>query len=113
MVYKKFIKRDGKIYGPYSYKSRKENGKVITDYLGKSGERDSPKFSSKKIKISFLVLGIVFVLASLIFLNLDFTGKVALQIEKNYLAGESIEGNLKLSLQNGELIPVGTKVVID
>ena len=94
--------------------SCESNSSLVLPVRGfESGERDSSKFSSKKIKISFLVLGIVFVLASLIFLNLDFTGKVALQIEKNYLAGESIEGNLKLSLQNGELIPVGTKVVID
>ena len=34
MVYKKYIKRGGKIYGPYLYKSIKKGGKVITEYLG-------------------------------------------------------------------------------
>ncbi len=35
MAYKKYIKRDGKLYGPYVYHSRKEGGRVITDYHGK------------------------------------------------------------------------------
>ena len=34
MVYKKYIKRGGKVYGPYLYKSIKKDGKVITEYLG-------------------------------------------------------------------------------
>ena len=49
MVYKKFIKRDGNIYGPYSYKSRKENGKVITEYLGKPEDKSAGKNKVKKI----------------------------------------------------------------
>ena len=35
MPYKKYIKRDGKTYGPYIYHSRKEGGRVITEYHGK------------------------------------------------------------------------------
>ncbi|MCK4650501.1 hypothetical protein KAT36_04700, partial [Candidatus Pacearchaeota archaeon] len=35
MVYKKFIKRDGKTFGPYFYESyRDENGEVKKRYLG-------------------------------------------------------------------------------
>ena len=35
-MYEKTIKRDGKVYGPYLYKSRKVKGKVETIYLGKA-----------------------------------------------------------------------------
>ena len=35
MAYKKYIKRNGKTYGPYIYHSRKVDGKVITEYHGK------------------------------------------------------------------------------
>ena len=38
MVYKKYIKRGGKLYGPYLYHNRKENGRVITEYHGKAKE---------------------------------------------------------------------------
>ena len=33
MVHKKFIKRGGKVYGPYYYHSYRENGKVKKRYL--------------------------------------------------------------------------------
>ena len=34
MAYKKYIKRNGKLYGPYLYHSRRVNGKVISEYQG-------------------------------------------------------------------------------
>ena len=34
MVYKKYIKKGGKIYGPYIYHSHRVNGKVVSDYRG-------------------------------------------------------------------------------
>jgi len=42
-AYKKYIKRGGKIYGPYSYKSIKKEGKVITEYLGKAEKKTENK----------------------------------------------------------------------
>ena len=47
MVYKRYIKRGGKVYGPYIYHSRKENGKVISEYLGKA---ETKKIKYKKRK---------------------------------------------------------------
>ena len=35
MVYKKYIKKDGRIYGPYLYHNTKKDGRVTTHYLGK------------------------------------------------------------------------------
>jgi len=34
MAYKKYIKRNGKLYGPYEYESKRIDGKVVTEYHG-------------------------------------------------------------------------------
>jgi len=62
MVYKKYIKRGEKIYGPYKYHSRKVDGKVITDYLGKHKEK-----SKKNLPLIFLIIGLV-AIVSLVFI---------------------------------------------
>lgn len=64
MVYKKYIKRGGKIYGPYKYHSRKINGKVITEYRGKAVKK-------KKINTLFLILGFILVFSLIFVLNYD------------------------------------------
>jgi hypothetical protein len=58
MVYKKYIKRGEKIYGPYKYHSRKVNGKVITDYLGKHVEKNP-----KNRFLVFLIIGLIAVIS--------------------------------------------------
>jgi len=136
LVYEKYIKRGGKIHGPYLYQSKKVNGKVITEYLGLAPKksRGTLKGTSKKLiskvtkknsrhrnfsmnsparrNLSF-VLGFFAIVALLFFISSAFTGKVALQIENNYLSGEEITGNLKMSLRAGELIPAFTKVIVN
>src|SRR3989338_1081033 len=53
MVYKKYIKRDGKTFGPYYYKSYKVNGKVKKVYIG--GEEEYKDWKSKTSeKISWI-----------------------------------------------------------
>jgi hypothetical protein len=49
MVYKKYIKRKGKIFGPYLYENYRENGITKTRYLG-----PAPKSVSKKFKDNIL-----------------------------------------------------------
>jgi hypothetical protein len=108
-VYKKYIKRGGKIYGPYSYKSVKKDGKVITEYIGKSPEK-------QPIKKYFLlgVFGIVILLSLLLIVTLDLTfiGKVTLDVESNYQQDQFIDGILKFSLEKNEIIPASTNVII-
>ena len=118
MVYKKYIKSGGKTFGPYLYKSRKENGKVITEYLGPAEQEKSKvnffeRHTNTNHKNLFLILGLVGFFILLFFLNSALTGKVSLQIDSNYQPGEKITGNLKMSLKQGELIPANTKVIID
>ncbi|MEX0932971.1 MAG: hypothetical protein WDZ77_02640 [Candidatus Pacearchaeota archaeon] len=54
MAYKKYIKRDGKIYGPYIYHSKRVDGKVISEYKGSKGLGLSLNFKNLKFLLIFL-----------------------------------------------------------
>ena len=62
VVYKKYIKRNGKTFGPYYYESYRENGKVKTRFI--SGPKEEDKKSSKKwiiyLAILLIIIGSVF-----------------------------------------------------
>jgi len=108
MAYKKYIKRGGKIYGPYIYHSRRIDGKVISEYRGPG------KLSYKKIFLA--VFGVVFLVALifiLIFSEREMTGKAILNLEADYQQGSPLEGKLRLSLQEGELLPASSKLVFE
>jgi len=47
MAYKRYIKKGGKRYGPYIYESKKENGKVVSTYLGRKKDLEGKKGSVK------------------------------------------------------------------
>ncbi len=51
MVYKKYIKKNGKLYGPYIYHSHRVNGKVVSEYHG-------AKKTNYKIFV-FIALGVL------------------------------------------------------
>jgi len=110
MAYKKYIKRGGKVYGPYLYHSKRVDGKVVSEYHG----ADTKKIDYKK----FLWIGLgILVVAVLIFgvsfLGKGVTGHVALDIKTDYVKGEVLDGVLKLSLKQGELIPASSKLVFE
>lgn len=129
MVYKKYIKKEGKLYGPYYYKSVKKNGKVTTHYIGTENpthhqhvhyEKHSFLSSAKKPSAKFLLIAgflIVLILAltfNLIYLlNLGLTGKASLEIKQSYLPGETLSGGLNLILKHGEFFPADSKIVVD
>ncbi len=58
MAYKRYIEKNGRLYGPYVYHSRKINGKVISEYHGKGSVK-------KKNYFGYLLIG--FVLAIFLF----------------------------------------------
>ncbi|MBI2056985.1 hypothetical protein HYT91_01900, partial [Candidatus Pacearchaeota archaeon] len=106
MVYKKYIKRGDKLFGPYYYRSVKKDGKVITQYV-KNPEDFPQKNSSvgfKKIHKSLLILPILFLIliAGFFLLKPALTGKVILSVDNLASLEESISGDLKLTLQSGE-----------
>jgi hypothetical protein len=105
MVYKKYIKKGDKTYGPYKYSSKRVDGKVVSNYLG----------PEEKIKLGglFVLLVITFALfGALLYFNPSSpnpTGKVALHVSPS-VASEVISGNLNLLLSSGELLPSETEI---
>ena len=56
MVYKKYIKRDGKVFGPYYYESyRDKNGKVKTRYVDSPKKEKTINSKSTLIKNKFFI----------------------------------------------------------
>jgi hypothetical protein len=115
MVYKRFIKKDGKFYGPYEYKSVKQDGKVISEYVGKGVKKELRKkiICSKNCFYAIMILLGILILLQVFVVDLIMTGKATLTTEKTYFPGEQITGSVKLILSEGELIPASSKVVID
>ena len=91
MVYKKYIKKNGKFYGPYIYNSRRVNGKVISEYQG-TGKKDYRKFV-------FFIFGIL-LLAISIFVIIDSRGKIS----GNVVANNQISFNPENVISNDTLI---------
>ncbi|MBL7148382.1 MAG: hypothetical protein ISS82_06150, partial [Nanoarchaeota archaeon] len=115
MVYKRYIKRGNKVYGPYIYYSKKEGGKVISTYLGKHSEKKPRKNFKPFLKFFAIgVVGVFFLLTVfLLFFNMNLTGKITLSLEDTYVFDEQILGSVKINLEQGELIPASTKVIIE
>jgi hypothetical protein len=109
MVYKRYIKKRGKVYGPYIYESKRIGNKVISTYIGE------PKKLNKN-KIIIFIIGFSFIFLSILllyFLQSPLTGKFTLQISPSYKAGENIKGLFKIGLKKGELIPIDSKIIIE
>lgn len=109
MVYKKYIKRGDKLYGPYYYHSRRINGKVISEYHGPEKKIDYKKF----IWIFLGIFLITILIYGLISFEKKITGQAILNLDANYQEGQSLEGNLRLVLREGELIPASSKIVFE
>ena len=76
MAYKKFIKRGEKIYGLYSYKSKKVNGKVTTEYLEKHKGKNPNHVVEKAVVFTFILMVFIFgvFLTHTFFSEEDFIG---------------------------------------
>ena len=60
MVHKKYIKKGGKIFGPYLYENYRENGKVKTRYLGIEKKKISKGYLIWFFIFLIIVLGLLF-----------------------------------------------------
>ncbi len=110
MAYKKYIKRNGKVYGPYIYHSKRVDGKVVSEYRG--GLKKPRKY------INFLLLfGVMVIIGLLIFLLVSservFSGQATLGLDAKYKEGEALQGKLDLSLKEGEFIPANSKIIFE
>lgn len=119
MAYKKYIRRNGKLYGPYLYESKRVDGKVVSEYHGSEGVSKSPKIKPHYYKKIFFILLAVFFIGALIqfifvFPNTNkFSGKAIFEVESSYTPGEPIDGIIRLSLSEGELLPASSKIVFE
>jgi hypothetical protein len=95
MVYKRYIKRGGKLCGPYYYESyRDKNGKVISKFVSGPTKKDKviDKFNPKLNKNFRKTLNVVFlVLAMFLIVAVFFIGVVQLK-NKGKLSGFGIFG---------------------
>jgi hypothetical protein len=106
MVYRKYIKRGGKIFGPYYYESyRDSSGKVRKRYAGIVEDKTVTP-------TRFLILGVMILSVFVLFMfsSNKLTGNASLDIRESYISGENISGNLTLGLKEGELIPADTMI---
>ena len=123
MVHEKYIKINGKTYGPYNYESYREDGKVKKRYIKTSNKKvgvsnkkvEEGRVKDKINKGKYLKVGIFLIISLLVFLvfNSTMTGKVGLDIDTNYVIGEQIRGVLNLNLVSGEHVPASSKILIN
>ena len=107
MVYEKYIKKNGKLYGPYTYHSKRVNGRVVSEYHGTK----TPS-NNNFLWVIGLFVGVVLI-AGLFFWNTQLIGEVTLDISPASQVGESLAGVLSFSLKEGELMPASSKVIFD
>jgi hypothetical protein len=108
MSYEKYIKKDGKLYGPYLYESKRVDGKVISEYHGQK-KSDYVKFIWIIPLVFLIILGAYFIGQR----GDKLTGHAVLDLNANYQEGKTLEGGLKISLKQGELIPAYSTVVFE
>lgn len=120
MVDYHYIKRGNKLYGPYYYRSYRVGDKVKKEYLGKKPQEPSfRRLPSSQEKKPHTNLFPVLFLVSVLFLgvvllgNLQYTGKIAMQISSDNLeVNQTISGNFNLMLKEGEFIPKDSVVQV-
>jgi len=111
MSYKRFVRKRGKIYGPYIYESyRDETGKVRKKYFGRvTPQKKFDYYLLFGLFLAVLILGIY----SFNFFGPRLTGMAFFNIKDSYIQGENITGNLEVKLRSGELIPGNAKLIVE
>ena len=109
MAYKKYITKNGKIYGPYVYHSKRINGKVVSEYRGMQEKK-----KAKKVLISIIAVVLVLSLIFwILFFRSQLSGKIILDIEGTLSESELTQGKINLILNQGELIPLDSKIILE
>ncbi len=108
MAYEKYIKKDGKVYGPYIYHSRRIDGKVVSEYHGQ--KKLNPRKFLWIIPFALLIILGAYLIGQR---QSGPTGYSVLDLNADYQEGQELAGEIKLSLQEGELIPVSSKVIFE
>ncbi len=113
MAYKKYIKKNGKIYGPYIYHSKRVDGKVVSEY---HGLKEGTIKKVNKSPLFFIFAAVALVLFFTLFFTLkpsSLSGNVILNLEGQYQEDQPLEGVLSINLKEGEMIPEDSKIVFE
>ena len=113
MAYKKYIKKNGKIYGPYIYHSKRVDGKVVSEYRGLK-ENTIKKINKRNF--FFIFAAIFLVLFFSLFFSLkpsNISGNVILNLESQYQEDQPLEGVLSINLKEGEMVPESSKIIFE
>ena len=119
MAYKKYIERNGKLYGPYLYESKRIDGKVVSSYHGR--KNTVPLLSSahhikhkNTNKLLRFLIPLVIITLLLIFVvpKLNPTGNVVMNLNGDYMEGQILSGTLDIKLNQGEFLPADSKIII-
>jgi len=108
MAYEKYIKKDGKIYGPYLYHSKRVDGRVVSEYHGQKS-LDLRKFLWALPLVLLVIFGAYLIGQR----QSGPTGYSVLDLNANYQEGKELSGEIKLSLEQGELIPASSILVFE
>ena len=72
MVFKKYIKRGERTYGPYLYENKRVNGRVVTSYIGKDNTRAKDKiFNRNNISLISIIGLLILILGFIYYLDID------------------------------------------
>ena len=116
MAYKKYIKKNGKIYGPYIYHSKRVNGKVVSEYRGSKEKSIININKTSKRNLALVFAGVFLILFLFLFFIIrsgDISGNVILNLDSQYQENQSLEGVLSIGLKEGEMIPESSKIIFE
>ncbi len=109
MAYKKYIKKNGKVYGPYIYHSKRINGKVVSEYKG----IEETKENKKILPIILISIFVVAALGFFIISNQGISGNAILKFQGNLINGTLSSGKMNIILNQGELLPANSQILIE
>ena len=111
MVYKRYIKKGGKVYGPYTYESKRVDGKVKSSYVGR--EISSVK-TKKAASLSLFFLLSLFFVYFVAFGSFDFnlTGESVFEIDNFSFDDNNILGILRFNILGNEILPSNSTLVV-
>src|SRR3989338_7576753 len=111
MVYKKYIKKNGKLHGPYYYESYMENGVVKKRYIGSVGQPHAKKNNLVALQILLILIGILVLLD---FAYLSITGSTVLEQTSTFTNifsdisnkfGDILALDQNAFIENSEVVP--------
>ena len=123
MVYKKYIKKNGRLYGPYVYHSRRVNGKVISEYHGQTEDTSSNFSSRRKSLKGIFIFGLLFLLLVILFYGVKYindnfnesiiVGNVVQESQATFYENQTLQSEVIFKLKGGEFIPYDSDIVVE